>query len=1165
MSSTRNGLTRFLGFSGSVFLAALFLLGCGSGKDTAGGVAQYYGNYHNSGWIKEHPGQAAAGINACTRCHEISILKVGSGVPTCMTTGCHHQATPGYATPATHGSRAKMASGTVLGGSLISCQICHGTNFAGGASANACASCHGVAAPHPHKPWRIAPGSAYTHVTADVSTAAVCAQCHYPGSPNNPAGHPTTPAPANTQPGCYNATLCHGANVAPHPVPFLMGQTDSLLNGHMNITATAFATDCATCHAYSGTSPTTSAPLCSACHQLADPIATGSNAGTCRSCHAGTAGLPKGPGGAAFPGIAGAHLKHMSLATALSCDTCHAGSGTGTLTHYNSANARAANFPGPVTVVIDALFTPKTKGAPSYSPAALTCSNVSCHGGQTTPGWQNGLINSSTQCTACHGVSATAGTSTQYNDAFGRHKLGTHDATASGSTTVCTTCHNMANGTPGALAHFKYLASEAVDGISTGTPADQLPSGTIVFDPLVVTAGTYTVTSATQGNGGCALTCHTHIHVAAVNTWTASGAPHPVPFLTSLTDTQGNGHMNATAATFAADCGVCHAYTGTSPHLESPLCSICHTRANPTLAATGAKTCLSCHEGLSGLPAGPTGTAYPSILGSHAKHMGLPTALTCNTCHTGAGSGTSTHYINADARIAVLTGPATVSIDATYNAQSGGVPGQGTAGFNPSTLSCNTVSCHGGQTTPSWRAAGTIVAATDCMKCHAINDGTVTTSQYNDATGRHAWGTHSTAGTLDCTICHDMANGSPGALAHFKYLNTSTVSGPADQKPSGTIKFKLTSVAFPIPAPATYTITATNTEGDGGCALTCHSASGATMVHEPVAYHWSAPKGSGIAHASPFTYADFSTAGYHHQTVTQAQFDLECTLCHDASNATSTKPGPTCIKCHILGSPLAVGKTAGTCLSCHVGANFSTQGPTGNAWPNLQGAHPKHLSLLTFTRTTPALPTSLTNSRYPLCEACHVGAVPGDSANTHYSNANKLLTTPKATGPGVVSVDPAFKAQSGNPGTAGTAALTCSNISCHGGQVSPIWQTGTLTVNATTYCLACHKITSTATQYNDATGRHNNPTKHNDTCDHCHDFSTVTNNRPGVVNHFKYLDTTAVRNTTDQLSSDTIKFGGGVTPATGLLTYTVNATQGRGGCALSCHGTTHTTTGNVWN
>lgn len=1156
-----NRTASFLGILGCALISALVLVGCGSAKGPSG-VAQYYGNYHPAGWIGNHAGQAVAGVDACSKCHEISILKVGSGVPTCMTTGCHHQTVPGWADPSVHGPRAKMAVNASTGGSLVSCQICHGKNFGGGASANACVTCHGVSAPHPAKPWRTTGGAVFTHITTDPSNAAVCAQCHYAGSPSNPVGHPATPAPAGTQPGCYNATLCHGANAAPHPVPFLRGQTDSQLNGHLTVTAAAFTADCASCHAYSGTSPTASAPLCKTCHQLADPTAAGTNAGTCLSCHAGAAGLPKGPGGAGFPSIAGAHAKHMALATALSCDTCHVGSGTGTTTHYSNANARVGVPTGPASVSMDPIFTAKTGGSSSFSGAALTCSNVSCHGGQITPGWQNGTINSSTQCTVCHAVATTAGLATQYNDAFGRHSIGTHNATVPANNVACTTCHNMSNGSPGALAHFKYLNTGAVDGVSTGIPADQMPSGTIVFDAAIVTGpGTYTVTSTTQGNGGCALTCHTHLHTVSFDTWTASGAPHPVPFLANQTDTQNNGHLTTTPATFAADCGTCHAISGTSPIAGSPLCATCHTLADPTVPATGTGTCLSCHVGPSGIPAGPTGTAFPNIAGAHAKHMGLPTALTCNTCHTGSGTGTTTHYTNANARVTPPMGPASVSIDATYNAQSGG-----TAGFNPSSLTCSASSCHGGQVAPNWRT-GTIASTSQCSLCHAINGG-ATTSQFNDAVGRHAWGTHSSAATLDCTLCHDMtsANTSAGAVNHFAELNTPAVSS-TNKLPSGTIKFKLNNTTYPITGAATYTINATTPEGDGGCALTCHN-----QVHDPVTNHWNAPKGSGIAHPVPFLGTDISTAGNHHQTVTLAQFNGECLNCHDQSG-TTTKTGPVCTVCHTLGSPVATGMTAGTCLSCHVGASFTTQGPTGTAWPNLQGAHPKHLSLLTFTRTTPALPAPLSASAYPDCEACHVGSVPGDTAQTHYSNANKRLASPITAGPASVAIDPTFNAKSGTAGTTASAsAFTCSNVSCHGGQTTPGWQSGTLTVNATTYCIACHKVASTATQYNDATGRHNNPGAHNQTCDYCHD---MTQAKTGVQNHFKYLDTTAVSGVSgtpsDQYPSDTVKFGGGATPATGALTYTVSGTfngvtlsQGNGGCALSCHGTPHTNDQNYW-
>jgi predicted CxxxxCH...CXXCH cytochrome family protein len=846
----------------------------------------------------------------------------------------------------------------------------------------------------------------------------------------------------------------------------------------------------------------------------------------------------------------------MALATALTCDSCHAGSGTGTTTHYINANARIGVPSGPATVAIDLIFTPKTGGNPAFTGTALTCSNVSCHGGQVTPGWQNGTINSGTQCTVCHAVAATAGTTTQFNDAFGRHSIGTHDATNSANSIVCTTCHNMGNGSPGALAHFKYLNTNTVDGVSTGTPADQMPSGTIVFDPAIVSApGTYTVTSATQGNGSCALTCHTHIHTVTVDTWTASGAPHPVPFLAANTDTLGNGHLTATQATFAADCGTCHAYSGTTPKAGVPLCVACHALADPTVAATGVGTCLSCHAGSSGMPAGPTGAAFPNIAGAHAKHMGLPTTLTCDTCHAGSGTGTATHYANANARVTAPTGPASVSIGATYNAQSGGVAGQGAAVFNPSSLSCNTVSCHGGQATPNWQT-GTISSVSQCTLCHAINSG-ASSSQFNDAIGRHSYGTHSNASALDCTLCHDMttANTNAGATNHFAELNTPAVSS-TNKLPSGTVKFKLTNATYPITGPATYTISVTTPEGDGGCALTCHNQN-----HDPVTNHWGAPKGSSVAHPVPFLSTDVSTAGNHHQTVTLAQFNSECSTCHDPTG-TTTKTGPVCTVCHALGSPVATGMTAGTCLSCHAGTNFTTMGPTGTAWPNLTGAHPKHLALQTFTRTTPALPTSLTASAYPDCEACHVGSVPGDATNTHYSNANLRITPHSA--PASVAIDPAFNSQASTAGiTASASAFTCSNISCHGGQATPGWQTGTNPVNATTYCTACHVVG--AAEYNAPTGRHSS-SEHRQTCDYCHDMTRAL---PGAQNHFKYLDTTVVSGVSgtpsDQYPSDTILFG---SVPTGAKTYTVTGSgnaQGAGGCALSCHGETHTTSGNHWN
>jgi len=1161
--ATRLGAS--LGSLGAALLLTL-ALGCGSKSGSVDGLNQLYGNYHSAGWVSLQPGvsgnhatQAVASLETCQKCHLMAVQVSNSAVPGCLTAGCHHTSRPAWVNtdPGSGGEHGGIAKGARnASGGLAGCQLCHGNAsgptgglFAGGLSGKSCYTCHApatggpVAAPHPPKPWRVGGGSTLSHALVDPSNAPICAQCHYPKSPNNPANHPATPAPAATAPGCFNSTLCHGNNTAPHAVPFLAGQTDSRLNGHLTVTATTFAADCATCHAYAGTSPLAAAPLCSVCHTVADPTLSGSNAGTCLSCHVGAPGLPTGPNATSFPNIAGAHAKHLTLATALTCDTCHAGSGTRSVTHYSNANARVGAPAGPAPVAIDPVYKAKTGGNPVFTGTSSTCSNVSCHGSQTTPNWQIDKIDSSTQCTVCHAVAATAGLITQYNDAFGRHSLGTHNATTPINNIACTTCHDMANGSLGALAHFKYLNTPAVDGVSTGTPADQLPSGTIAFDTAIVTAGTYTVTSSTQGNGGCALACHSHTHVVSIDTWTATGAPHKVPFLPGLTDAQGNGHTTATQATFGADCSACHALSGTSPMASAPLCETCHTRGDPTATTTGSGTCLSCHGDTSGMPAGPTGSTFPSIAGAHARHMALPTPLTCDTCHAGSGTGTATHYTNADARVTPPTSPATVSISATYNAQSGG-----TATFSPSTLTCSSSSCHGGKVTPNWQTES-LNSATQCTACHTINDATLA-SQYNDAIGRHAWGTHATAGTLDCTLCHDMTTGNtnPGAANHFAELNTTAVSS-TNKLPSGTVKFKLTSTTYPITGVATYTLDATHLEGDGGCALTCHG-----QIHEPVTNHWNAAKGSGVAHPLPFLDTDVSTGGNHHQTLTLAQFNAECATCHDQSGTTA-KTGPTCVKCHTLGSPLTAGMTAGTCLSCHVGASFTTQGPTDSAWPNLKGAHSKHLLLPTLTRTSPALPASLTASAYPKCETCHVGSVPGDSAQTHYSNANKRTTNHPIAGPASVTVNSTFNAQSGTAGNNGSAsALTCSNVSCHGGQTTPGWQGGTLAVNATTYCIACHKVTSTASQYNDATGRHSDPGEHKVVCSYCHDMTQAL---PGAQNHFKYLDTTAVSGVSgtpsDQYPSDTIKFDTSVIfPNGGGPSYTPSP-QGAGYCTLTCH------------
>jgi predicted CxxxxCH...CXXCH cytochrome family protein len=370
-------------------------------------------------------------------------------------TMCHNQAghpagwaaTPPAGQP--HGILAKM-DGTVAGQGFQYCQTCHGANFVGGSVSVSCFTCHGVNAPHAPIPWRASAGSTYTHTTTvEAGNAPICYLCHaYTGSPNPRNPHvPPTPAPSGTAPGCFNGTMCH--NETGHAVPFVT-------TTHTSVTSGTFAANCGSCHAVSGTSPVSGAPLCTVCHAAGSPL----TALSCTSCHANP---PSNASTSAYPNVAGAHAAHLSLNRAgspVTCDTCHNGLGTGTLNHYNRANARSGKNAlrvAPGDVVFPTTYSAKT-GASSFDNSAnLRCSNVRCHGGQATPNWQTGTItvNSQAGCTGCH-ASGTA----QYNS----YNSGTHGINTSHSN--CLNCHNT---TTLATNHFTTLSTTALEGPASAT------------------------------------------------------------------------------------------------------------------------------------------------------------------------------------------------------------------------------------------------------------------------------------------------------------------------------------------------------------------------------------------------------------------------------------------------------------------------------------------------------------------------------------------------------------------------------------------------------------------------------------------------------------------------------------------------------------------------
>jgi predicted CxxxxCH...CXXCH cytochrome family protein len=127
-----------------------------------------------------------------------------------------------------------------------------------------------------------------------------------------------------------------------------------------------------------------------------------------------------------------------------------------------------------------------SSGAASFNASGRTCSNVICHGGQTTPDWQTSAANAidvPNACLSCH-ASGTA----QYNGYFsGQHSR--HTSQFGVSATTCKRCHDATK--VNVTGHFQNLATPAFE---------QLPRDTIL--PAVQYNGT-TCNPAAGGLSGC--------------------------------------------------------------------------------------------------------------------------------------------------------------------------------------------------------------------------------------------------------------------------------------------------------------------------------------------------------------------------------------------------------------------------------------------------------------------------------------------------------------------------------------------------------------------------------------------------------------------------------------------------------------------------------------
>jgi hypothetical protein len=138
----------------------------------------------------------------------------------------------------------------------------------------------------------------YTHTdTVEAGNASVCVLCHFPGSTNNPANHPATPAPAGTAPGCFNSTLCH--DVGFHPTGWAQATQHGPVAKQAPSASGGFAF-CQVCHGTNFSGGITGIS-CYTCHGVTAPHPSGAiwvnsttpthqttdlgNASVCAPCH----------------------------------------------------------------------------------------------------------------------------------------------------------------------------------------------------------------------------------------------------------------------------------------------------------------------------------------------------------------------------------------------------------------------------------------------------------------------------------------------------------------------------------------------------------------------------------------------------------------------------------------------------------------------------------------------------------------------------------------------------------------------------------------------------------------------------------------------------------------------------------------------------------------
>lgn len=316
-----------------------------------------------------------------------------------------------------------------------------------------------------------------------------------------------------------------------------------------------------------------------------------------------------------------------------------------------------------------------------------TCSNMYCHSygtatlrGAKSVNWASGvrgsIVNSTSRCVQCHNGVITGFNNLSTNSHF-RH------VDYSGKAITCNVCHAATVSSNDVISSYPNHANGVRNVSFSGTAAGTTWNGTTCTTSACHSNGKgapalVTVTWSDRNSGKCG-TCH----LTAVNT--GFGIMSSNAHFTHISSSYGpKRNTNAT-------CNACHVYTGelTNAHVNGSIdknvgatyCLNCHSQSTPTWTNPARLSCQSCHSGMgngstevaanrswSNYNATGVQAPYKSYSTFNNRGHGAFVSIVCNDCHNANskhidGSLTATGSYRGSRVFSNLSG-----LNATYSA-----------------------------------------------------------------------------------------------------------------------------------------------------------------------------------------------------------------------------------------------------------------------------------------------------------------------------------------------------------------------------------------------------------------------------------------------------------------------------------------------------------------